>query len=247
VPEGVEVTYRNEAGEQVSAVYEYVLAATGRKPNVSKLGLENTSLVLNEKGVPLYDAFTMQTVMNTKPSHIFIAGDANNDLPILHEAADEGKIAGENAARFPNVNAGERRTPLGVVFTEPQITQIGLRLPEIQSQFGQSYVVGEVSFEGQGRSRVMGKNKGILKIFVDSNTKVLLGAEMFGPSAEHIGHLLSWAVQQQLTVEQILGMPFYHPVIEEGVRTAFRDAYDKLIDLELLVAQQTQLTNELTA
>jgi len=35
-------------------------------------------------------------------------------------------------------------------------------------------------------------------------------------------------VQQSLTVNEILGMPFYHPVIEEGVRTAFRDAAEKL-------------------
>ncbi|MFT7373534.1 MAG: dihydrolipoamide dehydrogenase, partial [Oleiphilaceae bacterium] len=168
------------------------------------------------------------TVMHEHDSHIFIAGDANNDLPILHEAADEGKIAGANAATFPNVIAGHRRAPLGVVFTEPQIAQLGLRLPEIEAKYGQAYVVGEVSFEGQGRSRVMGKNQGILKVFADQNTGVLLGAEMFGPSAEHIGHLLAWALQQQLTVDIILEMPFYHPVIEEGVRTAFRDAQKKL-------------------
>jgi len=234
---GVEVTYTNEAGESVTAVYEYLLAATGRKPNIYGLGLGNTSLVLNEKGVPLYDGSTMQAVMREQDSHIFIAGDANNDLPILHEAADEGKIAGANAATFPEVAAGPRRAPLGVVFTEPQIAQLGLRLPEIEAQYGQAYVVGEVSFEGQGRSRVMGKNQGLLKIFADQNTGKLLGAEMFGPSAEHIGHLLSWAVQQKLTVEKILEMPFYHPVIEEGVRTAFRDAQEKLTRLDQVLAE----------
>jgi len=234
---GVEVTYTNEAGESVSAVYEYLLAATGRKPNIYGLGLGNTSLVLNEKGVPLYDSSTMQAVMHEQNSHIFIAGDANNDLPILHEAADEGKIAGANAATFPDVTAGHRRAPLGVVFTEPQIAQLGLRLSEIEATYGQAYVVGEVSFEGQGRSRVMGKNQGLLKVFADQKTGALLGAEMFGPSAEHIGHLLSWAVQQQLTVEQILEMPFYHPVIEEGVRTAFRDAQEKLTRLDQVLAE----------
>ena len=228
VNDGVEVRYVNEAGETVSAVYDYLLAATGRKPNVDALGLENTSVVLNAKGVPQYDGLTMQTKMHAKDSHIFIAGDANNDLPILHEAADEGKIAGANAATFPQVTPGHRRTLLGVVFTEPQIVQLGLRLPEIEAKYGQAYVVGEVSFEGQGRSRVMGKNIGVLKVFAAKNTGVLLGAEMFGPSAEHIGHLLSWAVQQKLSVERILDMPFYHPVIEEGVRTAFRDAHEKL-------------------
>ena len=98
-------------------------------------------------------------------------------------------------------------------------------------------MVGEVSFEGQGRSRVMGKNQGLLKVFADQKTGTLLGAEMFGPSAEHIGHLLSWAVQQQLTVDEILAMPFYNPVIEEGVRTAFREAQAELKRLEAALAE----------
>ena len=55
-----------------------------------------------------------------------------------------------------------------------------------------------------------------------------LGAEMIGPSAEHIGHLLAWARQQGMTVQQMLDMPFYHPVIEEGVRTALRVLNKKL-------------------
>jgi dihydrolipoamide dehydrogenase len=49
-----------------------------------------------------------------------------------------------------------------------------------------------------------------------------------GPRGEHIGHLLAWAHQQHMTVEQMLAMPFYHPVIEEGLRTALRDAHAKL-------------------
>jgi dihydrolipoamide dehydrogenase len=45
---------------------------------------------------------------------------------------------------------------------------------------------------------------------------------MVGPRAEHIGHLLAWAHQAKLTVSQMLDMPFYHPVVEEGLRTALR-------------------------
>jgi dihydrolipoamide dehydrogenase len=51
---------------------------------------------------------------------------------------------------------------------------------------------------------------------------------MLGPDAEHIAHLLAWALQMKLTVQQMLDMPFYHPVIEEGLRTALRDARSKL-------------------
>jgi dihydrolipoamide dehydrogenase len=51
---------------------------------------------------------------------------------------------------------------------------------------------------------------------------------MAGPRAEHIAHLLAWAHQQRMSVPQMLTMPFYHPVIEEGVRTALRDLNAKL-------------------
>ena len=54
----------------------------------------------------------------------------------------------------------------------------------------------------------------------------LLGAEMIGPAAEHLGHLLAWSVQRGDTVHQMLDNPFYHPVIEEGLRTALRQLHN---------------------
>ena len=51
---------------------------------------------------------------------------------------------------------------------------------------------------------------------------------MVGPDAEHIAHLLAWALQAGMTVAQMLEMPFYHPVVEEGLRTALRDLDAKL-------------------
>jgi dihydrolipoamide dehydrogenase len=118
---------------------------------------------------------------------------------------------------------------LGVVFSDPQVASIGKRAHELAPH---TFITGAVSFHNQGRSRVMAKNQGMLKVYADKHSGILLGAEMFGPAAEHIGHLLAWAVQQSLTVNEILGMPFYHPVIEEGVRTAFRDAAEQLKKIE---------------
>jgi len=89
-------------------------------------------------------------------------------------------------------------------------------------------VIGEVSFENQGRSRVMLKNRGMLRVYADARDGRFLGAEMLGPRAEHIGHLLAWAHQSGLTISQMLDMPFYHPVVEEGLRTALRDACAQL-------------------
>lgn len=214
--EAVEIVYI-EDGEQSTEQFEYLLAATGRKPNLSKLKLEATTLQLDERGMPEFNVTTGQIA----DSHIFIAGDVSNAHPLLHEAADDGRIAGDNAARYPEVVARPRRAPLSIVFTDPQIAMAGSRYSELQ-QGGIDFAVGEASFDDQGRSRVIGKNNGVIRVYGEQGSGRFLGVEMIGPAAEHIGHLLSWSVQHNLTVQQMLDSPFYHPVIEEGVRTALR-------------------------
>lgn len=216
----VEIRYETGDGQDRTIHVEYVIAATGRRPNVDSLRLENTSLKLDEKGVPVFDSATMRA----GEFGIFLAGDVVDDRVVLHEAADEGSIAGENAARYPTVRAFRRSTPLGIVFSDPQIGLVGERLADLD----ENYVVGEASFENQGRSRVMLANKGIARIYADSRTGRFLGAEIVGPRAEHLAHLLAWARQNGMTIERMLDMPFYHPVIEEGIRTALRDAAAKL-------------------
>jgi dihydrolipoamide dehydrogenase len=76
------------------------------------------------------------------------------------------------------------------------------------------------------------KNKGILHLYFSIRTRLLLGAEMCGPAAEHLGHLLAWTIEKKTTIDEMLRMPFYHPVIEEGLRTACRDAKKSLDILE---------------
>ena len=212
----------HEDGIEKAEKFDYVLVATGRSPNVKGLGLENTSLKLDSRGVPIFDPATMQC----GNSSVFIAGDANNILPLQHEAADEGYIAGDNAGRFPEIKPGLRRSPLAIVFCDPQIAMVGQSWKEIEGQ--KDVVVGKIFFEGQGRSRVILKNKGLMHIYADRNSGLFLGSEFIGPQAEHLAHLLSWAHQQKMTIPQMLQMPFYHPVIEEGLRTALRDVNAQL-------------------
>ncbi len=221
VPEGDQLLLRSRDGDGAlrEERYDYVLCAIGRQPNVHHLGLELTGLTLDRHGIPLYDKHTMQC----GGSAIFIAGDANAERPLLPEAADQGKIAGHNAARHPQVAPGLRRTPLSVAFTEPQIAAAGASYRELCATHAGRFAIGQVSFEDQGRSRVMLQNQGLLRVYGEFGTGRFLGAEMVAPRAEHLAHLLAWACQAELTVAAMLDMPFYHPVVEEGVRTALRD------------------------
>ncbi|BBB08686.1 dihydrolipoyl dehydrogenase [Sphingopyxis sp. EG6] len=212
--DGDQVVVRSNAGEER---FDFLLAATGRQANVDNIGLENTTLKLDARGVPTYDRLSMRAGY----SDIFVAGDSAIDVALLHEAADEGRVAGENAARFPHSYRRKRRTPLSIVFSDPQIAIAGRSHAELVRD-RMDFVIGEVSFEDQGRSRVMGLNRGILRVYGDRPSGLLLGAELIGPSAEHLAHLIAWSIESRLTVPELLDRPFYHPVIEEGLRTALR-------------------------
>ncbi|MES2297566.1 MAG: dihydrolipoyl dehydrogenase [Pseudomonadota bacterium] len=209
---------RGPDGVARSERFDFILVAAGRTPNVADIGIESTGLELDRKGIPVFDRRTMQC----GSSNIFIAGDANDERPVLPEAADHGRIAGDNAGRYPLVHAGLRRTALAIAFTEPQIATLGASYRELCAAGAAKFAIGMVSFEDQGRSRVMLQNTGMLRVYGEYGSGRFLGAEMIGPRAEHLAHLLSWACQARLTVKQMLDMPFYHPVIEEGVRTALR-------------------------
>jgi dihydrolipoamide dehydrogenase len=220
--DGVEVSY-NEKGEKRTAKFEYLIAATGRRSNIDRLDLKAAGLAVNEQGLPAFDDSTGQI----ENSSVFIAGDVTNAHPLLHEAADDGRIAGDNAGTYPQIHARPRRAQISVVFTDPQIALVGARYAQLEHS-DTAFAVGQVDFSGQGRSRVIGKNKGLLRVYGEHGSGLFLGAEMIGPAAEHLAHLLSWSVQHRLSVQQMLDSPFYHPVIEEGLRTAMRQLNSEL-------------------
>jgi dihydrolipoamide dehydrogenase len=210
-----------EGGREQSHEFDFVLAAAGRSTNTAELGLENTELELDAQGVPVHDPRTGQCA----GAPVFIAGDATRTRPILHEAADEGRIAGHNAAHFPDVRAHQRRARLDIVFTDPQMAIVGTPYRELDLE---RIAIGAVDYSDQGRARVMGRNAGQVRVYAEPDGR-LIGAEAVGPRVEHTAHLLAWAVQQRMTVQDLVQMPFYHPVLEEGIRTALRRAARQLL------------------
>ena len=198
--DGVRITWTSTDSCNGSATFARVLAAAGRRPVLDSLDLGRTGLLLDHRGVPVFDP----TTMRCGDSAVFLAGDVAAGRPVLHEAAFEGEIAGRNAARYPDAEPAERATPLSVVFTAPEIARVG---PPFASLRSEQPAVGHADLGRSGRARVMAENAGLIRLYADRTDGRLLGGEMIGPQAEHLAHLLAWLVQLKVTAEAALSLP----------------------------------------
>ncbi len=201
---------------------DVVLASLGRRPNIDHLDLQAAGINVNERGMPAFDVNTMQI----QDLPIFIAGDVNGFRTILHEAGYEGKIAVLNAMAFPEVQSYKRKTPIGIAFSDPEI-----------GFFGESYHALDLSkcevasfnlHRNNGRAIVMAEDHGVISLYADKQSKKLIGGEILMPHAEHFTHLLAWAVENEMTIAELVKMPFYHPVLEEAIQSAINLLFEVL-------------------
>jgi dihydrolipoamide dehydrogenase len=218
------IDYEDSAGKLQQWQGNYVLVATGRRNNIDELGVENLGVELDDKNRPKnLDKKTGKI----GDLDVYIVGDANANIPLLHVASDEGFSAGSIVCdNKKDAYIRPPATPFSIVFSSPQIVNVGMSLPDIEQDPTLEHVIGKVSFDNQGRSRVMGVNCGLLHIYGCKKTDRILGASMVGPDAEYIGHILAMAITNDLSIKDMLDTPFYHPTILEGLRTALRDVQD---------------------
>lgn len=212
------------AGEHAVRV-EKLFLAIGRHPHLAGLHLERLGAPLDARGVPAHDSATLKV----KGAPVYLAGDAAGGIANLRRAAEQGRIAGWNATHRRKRRYAQR-THLAIVFSEPNIASIGREWDTLDPQ---RIAVAEQRFGPVGRAMIMGQNRGILRLYADRRSHRLLGAAVVGPRCEHLAHLICWAIENRMTVERALEMPFYHPVIEEALQDALLKLKAELARLPL--------------
>lgn len=220
----VNINFKGRSQKKYSGIFERVLIAAGRVPNLDPSEMHHFGIPLDRQGFFKVNAKTLRIA----DSHIYLAGDVTGDRQVLHEAAREGEIAGTNAATYPYTKEFVRNVRLTIAFTNPQMALVGESWISLHKA-KRSFIVGEVNFKDQGRARILGVNSGLLRLYAEPRRGRLLGAEMAGPAMEHLAHLLAWSIEEKFTAEKLLEKPYYHPVIEEGLRTALKEIKKKVI------------------
>ena len=218
----LEVTIEGGAGKS-KEVYNKVLIAVGRKPNVELLKLENTEISLDESGFIAVDVYQQTTVKN-----IFAIGDIVGNPMLAHKATHEGKVAAEGASGVPS--AMDARAIPSVVYTDPEVAWVGLTETEAKkSQI--EYEKGEFPWAASGRAIAVGANQGKTKILFDPETKKVLGVGIVGPSAGDI--ISEGALAIEMGADAVdLGLTVHpHPTLGETIGMAAEAFEGTITDL----------------
>ena len=204
---GVMVTVEDKQGEATKSLFSKVLIAIGRKPNSENLGLENTSIKVNEKGFIEVDA-----QMRTDEEHIFAIGDIAGEPMLAHKAYAEANVAAEVIAGRKAVF--DPRAIPAVVFTDPEIAWCGLTETEAREQ-KIKIKTAKMPWRSNGRTLTLGRDDGMTKLIIDPDTDRLLGVAVAGPGA---GELIAegvLALEMAAVSEDLRKSIHPHPTLSE--------------------------------
>ena len=188
---------------------DVVLVAVGRRPLTANLGLD-TSGIGTDRGFIRVDPETMQTV---QPG-IFAVGDIVADTPGLAHGAFAEAISAITFIATGTAQPVDYRALPSVVYTHPEVAAVGLT-EERAVAAGLVVESHDHSFVGVGRARIVGRNRGFVKILNEVGGPIV-GATVVGPQAGELIHELMYMVGWEALPEEAAAFVHAHPTLSEA-------------------------------
>ena len=207
------VTVTWKSGNQVSEeVADRVLVATGRRPVTDALGLKEVGVAMDAKGFVKIDEHFATNVPG-----IWAIGDVVGGLMLAHKAEEEGIAAVEiMAGKAGHVNY---RTIPGVVYTHPELAQVGLTEVEAK-RAGHEVNIGKFPMSANGRAKSIDETDGLVKVVGDAKTDRLLGVQILAAHASDMIAECVMAMELAASVEDVARTTHAHPTLPEAVKEA---------------------------
>lgn len=213
-------TYQGENHEQI---VDYVLLSVGRKPRVENLGLAEIGLHFNEKGMMVNEQ------MQTNISHIYACGDVIGGQQLAHVAFHEGKVAALHACGIQarvNYHAVPR-----CIYSTPEIASVGLTETQARKQYGDQILIGECSFNTNGRAFILGEPVGKVKVIVEKTYQEIVGMTIVGPRATELIGQGTLMLHSELTLDSLEQWITAHPTLSEVIQEALLQATGQAIHI----------------
>ncbi len=223
---GYSIYYIDSHGYENYLHMDSIVAATDRIPNVGGMNLQNVGIKLSKRGSIKINENTLQTSVK----NIFAAGDVCHDVFFSSVALADGKYAGMNAARYPDLRAKPNQVRVNIVYTDPVLAIVGNSLEQMRAyakSTGDFFIVSEAHLSS-GHVRGLREDGGVLSLYTSVSTHKVLGAELCAYKGDKIANFLAVAIENNYTVERLAEYSFFNLSSESAIGVAARLAIEKL-------------------
>jgi dihydrolipoamide dehydrogenase len=200
------IKYTDAEGKANEYACDYVLMATGKRPDTSKLNLDKAGVALDGA------AIKVDAAGRTSTPHIFAVGDVVGGYMLAHTAATQGRVAAHNLTGHPAKY--NQDLDCGVTFSRPEAGFVGLSVAQAKAK-GIDAVEAKIPMNIDAKAMIALETHGMIKLVADKATQKIIGVHFL---ADHTDTLIGAAVMMVsggMTLTQVADAIFPHPTQTE--------------------------------
>lgn len=213
--EEIEVNVGCDSGEKTIRG-SHILMAIGRKANTDDLGLENTDIEINDRGIIVVDDHLATTADN-----VWALGECNGKGAFTHTAYNDYQIVADNLLENAKRKVTDRILAYGL-YIDPPLGRCGLTEAQIR-EAGYNALVAKRPMTQVKRAVIKGDPTGFIKILVDADSQKILGAAILGVNADEIIHSILDVMYADKPYTLIRDAVHIHPTVSELIPTTLED------------------------
>ena len=195
-----------------SLVVDHVMFATGRRPNVTGLGLDKVGVRVNAKGAIEVDKFSQTSVPN-----IYAVGDVTDRVALTPVAIREGHAFADTVFGGKSIAVDHTDIPTAV-FSDPEIGVIGLTEMQARRDFARIDIY-KTTFRPMKATMAARNTRSFFKLIVDGETDRVLGCHIIGPDAGEVIQVVGIAMKMRATKADFDAVMAVHPTAAEELVT----------------------------
>ena len=217
---GVVVSYQAGDSNQGEVYGDALLLATGRKPNTEGLGLESTSIEVNDRG-----AIVVDDLLKTTANHIWALGDVNGGPQFTYISLDDFRIVKDQLFGAGNYTRKQRNNVPYSVFIDPVLSQVGLN-ENMAKEKDIAYKVVTLPAAAIPRARIVQQTDGLLKALINPDSQEILGCTLFCAESSEMINIVRVAMEAKLPYTFLRDTIFTHPTMSEALNDLFSVSID---------------------
>jgi pyruvate/2-oxoglutarate dehydrogenase complex dihydrolipoamide dehydrogenase (E3) component len=197
---------------QAKIVGSHLLLAVGRRPNTDDLGLDKAGVTVDARGYIQVD-----DQLRTSVPSIWALGDCNGRGAFTHTSYNDFDIVAANLIDNDPRRVTDRITAYNL-YIDPPLGRAGLTEAEVLAS-GRRALIAKMPMERVGRAFERGETRGFMKILVDQESELILGASLLGIGADEVIHTLLDLMYAKASYRVLQRAMHIHPTISELLPT----------------------------